>query len=193
MKAKYPDAYPGEREEEYWIRKEEEERQGDRGPEIIPIFLNLFFLLVKIGVVLGLFIFVSHTISQKIFGEEADKLKIWAFTTFFTYLILCLVFFLKGISIGLRNNGSKLWLVPWVICVLLCCILPAYIIKELVTSMFSPAERESMWSVGLRWGAFAISLGYIYGIYQFSTPNAPRILYWSFALGLKLCGSLSKK
>lgn len=168
MKSRYPDAYPGESEQQYWTRKEEEEqqlRQGDKSSEIIQMIFNLFLLLLKIGVVLGIFIFISYSLSKKIFGEEADQLKILGFTVFLTYLILCFVFFLKGIIIGLWTKGRKLWIIPWVICVLVCCIIPAYLAKEFVTVMFQPSEQDSMWSVGLSWGAFVMALWYLDGIY----------------------------
>ncbi|EEI94335.1 hypothetical protein HMPREF0765_0076 [Sphingobacterium spiritivorum ATCC 33300] len=52
--------------------------------------------------------------------------------------------------------------------------------------MFSITERESILCIGLSWGAFVLSALYIYGIYQFKTPTAPKILQWSYALGLRV-------
>lgn len=179
-----PDAYPGESEEEYLARKADERKSGS-GSNFIYGVVSLFFSIIKIIAVLGLFIFTAYFLSQKLFGSEADKFKIWGFTLLFTYLILCIVFFLKGIIIALRAKRNKLWILLWSICVLLCCVIPAYIIKHFVTSMYPLTERESMWSILVSWGAFALSALYIYGIYQFKTPNSPRIFHWIFMLGFK--------
>lgn len=179
-----PDAYPGESEEEYIARKEDEQK-SESGSNIIYGVASLFFSFVKIVAVLGLFLFTAYFLSQKLFGSEADKLKIWGFTLLFTYLIFCIIFFLKGIIIALRAKRNKLWILPWGICVLLCCIIPAYMIKHFVTAMFPLAERESLLSMLLSWGAFALSALYTYGIYQFKIPTSPRIFHWVFKLGFK--------
>lgn len=180
-----PDAYPGESEEEYLARKAEE-RQHNSGSNLIYGIVSLFFFIVKTAAVLGIFIFAAYFLSEKVFGKETDSFKIFGFTLLFTYLILCIIFFLKGIVIGLRAKGNKLWILPWGVCVLLCCIIPAYIIKHLVISIFPLTERESTWSLIAGWGAFVLSVLYIYSIYQFKTPSSPRIFNWMFILGFKV-------
>lgn len=177
-----PDAHPGESESEYLDRKEAESRSTGN---LIGVLVNICFILLKITAVLGLFIFATYFLSEKLLGKEADKFKVWGFTLLFTYLILCIIFFLKGIVIGLRTKGNKLWILPWGICVLLCCITPAYMIKHLVLSMFPLYERKNTWSLTVGWGAFIISTLYIYSLYQFKTPNSPRIFHWIFKLGFK--------
>ncbi len=178
-----PDAYPGETEEEYNARKDEES-QAATG--LLSAILKFLLLVLKLAVIFGGFIYAGFLLSQKLWGEETDKFKIWGFALLFTYLIFCLVYFLKGTIIGLRRSNRKLWILPWTICVILCCILPAFIIKSMVTGMFAVTERESIWCIGISWGAFVFSALYIYGIYQFKTPTTPNILKWSYTLGLKI-------
>lgn len=188
MKSKHPDAYPWESEEEYQSRKQEEElQQRDSSTGVFEMFLTISILLLHIAAVFGVFIYAGYLLSLTLLGEETDKVKIWGFALLFTYLIFCIIYFLKGIIIGLRTRNLKLWILPWVICVLLCCIFPAYIIKSLVTGMFHVTKRQDIFCILISWGAFLLSLLYIYSIYQFKTPTAPRILYWSYVLGLKVC------
>lgn len=181
----YPDAIPGESESDYFARKEDEEQSSEGTADLFGGLISLVFYFAKIAAIFGLFLFTAYRLSDKLLGSEADKLKIWGLTFLFIYLLFCVIFFLKGIIIVLRAKQNKLWILPWSICVLLCCVLPAYMIKSFVTAMFPLTERESFWSVLLSWGAFVFSVLYIYDIYQFKTPNAPRIFKWIFILGFK--------
>ena len=178
-----PDAYPGESEEEYTARTNEEV-QSSTG--ILFMLVTLFFFTFKIAVAFGIFIYAGYFLSQKILGEEINKFKICGFTLLFTYLIFCIIYFFKGLIIGLHSKNRKLWILPWVICIVLCCVFPAFVLKAAVTSMFDPTDRQSILSLGLSWGAFVFSLIYIYSIYQFKSPTAPSILHWSYALGLRI-------
>lgn len=186
MKAKYPDAYPGESEQQYWTRIEEEQQRPDSDLGLLSILINLALFILKIAVVFGMFIYAGYILSQKILGEDINKSRIWGFTALFTYLMFCIIYFLKGLIIALYSKNRKLWILPWVICVLLCCVFPAFIVKLLVTDMFKTSQQKDILCLGFSWGAFVLSLFYIYSIYQFKTPTAPRILYWSYALGFRI-------
>lgn len=72
--------------------------------------------------------------------------------------------------------------IAMMICVLVCCIVPAFIVKSFVAGMFNLREQQSI----LSWGAFILFSFYTYGIYQFKTAGAPKILHWSYAWGLKV-------
>lgn len=178
-----PDAYPGESEEEYNARKLEESQAADG---LMSALVRLFVFFLGIAIVFGMFLYSGYFLSLKLLGEETDKSKIWGLAIFCTYLIFCIIYFLKGIVIGLRAKKNKLWILPWLICVLPCCFIPAFIVKSLVVAMFNVTARDDILCVGLSWAAFVLTLLYVYGIYQFKTPSAPRILYWSYALGLKV-------
>lgn len=182
MNSNYPDAYPGETEEEYLIRQEQESKSS---VGLIFLISSALYFFLKTGVIYGLFMYAGYLLSQKMWGLETDKVKIWGVTALFAYLILSFVFFLKGAIISLRSKKSPFWMFLWIVCVLPCCVVPAFIVKTAITSMFLITDRDNPWCLGLSWGAFVIVALYVYNIYQFKTPNAPRIFYWSFALGVK--------
>ncbi|WP_261511558.1 hypothetical protein [Chryseobacterium paludis] len=178
-----PDAFPGESEEEYSTRKRNESQSATG---LMFGVLGIFISVIKIAVIFGVFFYAGFLLSQRLWGKETTNLKIWLFSIVFTYLIFCIIYFFKGTIIGLREKNRKLWMLPWTICVLLCCITPAFIVKSLISGMFSPTERLGVLCIVLSWGAFVLFSLYIYGLYQFKTPTAPKILYWSYALGLKI-------
>lgn len=171
----------------YWEQREKEEKESsDSASGLLFMLVKFFFFGAKIAAAFGAFIYTGYLLSQKLLGEDSSKLKIWGSTILFTYLLFCFIFFLKGIIIGLRSKNRKLWILPWVVCIFLCCIVPAFLVQSAVSIMFNPAQQQQLWYTAISWGVFLLSLFYIYGIYQFKTPNAPRVLYWSFSLGLKV-------
>lgn len=178
-----PDADPGESEDEYIAKKREE---SDSATGLLFVVVEGFIFVLKIAAIFGIFFYAGFLLSQKFWGNETDKFKICGLSLLFTYFIFCIIYFFKGTIIGLQAKNRKLWILPWVICVLICCIIPALIVKSFVAGMFNLTERQSILCIGLSWGAFILFSLYVYGIYQFKTPTVPQILYWSYALGLKV-------
>lgn len=178
-----PDAYPEESEDEYIARKSGESQSATG---IMFVIVEVFIFVLKIAVIFGMFFYAGFLLSQKFLGEETSKFKILGFSLLFTYFIYCIIYFFKGTIIGLRAKNWKLWILPWIICVLLSCIIPALIIKSMITVMFNPTERQGILCIGFSWVAFILCSLYIYSIYQFKTPTVPKIFYWSYALGLKV-------
>lgn len=184
--------YPGETDQHYWDRMQEEEHEErkkrrqrqEAGPDSLFLLLQFVLFLLKCIAIFGLFVYAGYLLSQKVLGEEAEKFQLVCGSILFTYLIFCLIYFLKGIIIGLRSKNNILWILPWTICVLLSCVVPAWILKTLVTViLFNPIHQQENWQIGIGWGVFVLTLFYVYDIHQFKTPTAPRVLYWSFALG----------
>ena len=177
-----PDAYPEESEDEYETRKSQESQSATG---IMFVLVEVFIFVLKMAAIFGVVLYAGFLVTQKLWGEETDKIKIWVFLLLFTYLIFSIIYFFKGIIIGLRTKKKKLWILPWVFCVILCCIVPALIVKSIVAGMFNLREQQSILSLGISWGAFILFSLYTYGIYQFKTATAPKILYWSYSWGFK--------
>ena len=101
---------------------------------------GLAFWILRILVIYGLFIYVSYVLAKELFGEETDKWKLAAFTILFTYLILCVVFFIKGIAMGLRWKRKWIWVLPWIICIVVTCAFSVLFTQFLVEDIFHPKE-----------------------------------------------------
>lgn len=183
MESNEPDSYDGESEEEYLARKREESNVS--GGLIAGLFVLLLFC-VKIFVIYGAFIYAGFLLARKFLGSETDKVKILGCTVVFTYFILCVIYFFKGTIIGFRARNRNIWILPWVVCVLVCCLPSAFIASGLVASMFSPLHYDNIWYKIISWGVFIISAFCIYNIYAFKTASAPKFLFWSYRLGVKL-------
>src|SRR5690606_446312 len=183
MKWNYPgDADPDETYEEYIERKKGEQAST----ELMFMLFGLIFRILRILVVYGLFIYISYMLAKQLFGEETDKWKLAAFTGLFTYLILCVVYFIKGIAMGLRWKGKGVWVLPLIICIAATCVFPALFVKYLVADMFHPTEKGTTLSIVVPWGAAVLFGLYVYNAYKFHIPVAPKHLYWSYALGVKV-------
>ena len=178
-----PDAKPGETEEEYEARIEAERRSTDG---LLITIMQLAFLIGKIASIFGIFIYAAYRLAIKTLPANSDNLKIWACTFLFTYLIFCIIYFIKGAIIGLRARERKLWIIPWIVCVVICCLLPAFIIKALVMAMFNFTVRQEWWCIAICWGTFIISSIYIHGIYQFTKPYSPQLVTWTCRLGIRI-------
>ena len=86
-----PDAYPGETEQEYEIRKRGES-QAATG--LMSGIIKFFFSALQIAAIFQRVLLRRVLLSsQKLWGEETDNIKIWGFSLLFTYLIFCIVYF----------------------------------------------------------------------------------------------------
>ncbi|MBF4491503.1 hypothetical protein IR010_03050 [Flavobacterium sp. MR2016-29] len=183
MKYNNPDAFAEESETEYETRKSVESQSATGFMFGIGVLL---FLAFKIAVIFGIYFYAGFMLSKKLCGEDTGQFRIWALTLLFTYLIFCIIYFFKGIVIGLRAKKSNLWIVPWAVCILVCCIAPAFIVKSFVATMLNLKEKQDLAYSVISWFVFVLSAIYIYGIYRFRTADAPRLLYWSYAFGLRV-------
>ncbi|REC76841.1 hypothetical protein DRF60_13240 [Chryseobacterium elymi] len=183
MQSNEPDSYYGESEEEYLARKREE--SNATGGLMAGLFALLLFC-VKIFVIYGAFIYAGFLLARKFLGSESDKVKILGCTIVFTYLIFCVIYFFKGTIIGFRAKNRNIWILPWIVCILVCCLTPAFIVSGFVAALFSPAHYDNIWYKIISWGSFIISALCVYNIYAFKTPSAPIFLSWSYKLGVKL-------
>lgn len=163
------DALPGETDEEYEVRARKES-QAAMG--LMFGIASLLFFVLKIAVIVGISFYAGFVLSQNLLGEETRQFRILGFALLFTYLIFCIIYFFKGTVIGLRAKNNNLWILPWAFCVLISCIIPALVLKAIVSSMFDYGEQQGAFYIGLTWGAFIICSLYIYGIYQFKTHAA---------------------
>ena len=175
---------PGETDEEYEFRTRKES-QAAMG--LMFGIASLLFFALKISVIVGIYFYAGFVLSQKLLVQETRQFRILGLALLFTYLIFCFIYFFKGTLIGLRAKNNRLWILPWSFCVLICCIIPALVVKATLSSMFNYNEKQGAFYIGLTWGAFIFCSLYMYGIYQFKTHAAPRVLYWSYALGYRVC------
>ena len=100
-----PDTDPGESEDEYIARKREE---SDSATGLMFVVVGGFIFVLKIAAIFGMFFYAGFLLSQKFWGEETDKFKIWSFSLLFTYLIFCIIYvFIYYIEQNSTNKTEK--------------------------------------------------------------------------------------
>jgi hypothetical protein len=73
------------------------------------------------------------------------------------------LYWLKGLVVALLNRRGWLWLLPFLVCVVLACLLPGYLAHLLVVHSL-PAV-----GVGWSWGIGAAVALFTYGRYRFTS------------------------
>lgn len=85
-----PDVNLEESEDEYIVRQRGESQSATG---LMFVVAEFFIFILKLVAVFGVFFYAGFLLSQKLWGEEIDKFKIWGFSLLFTYLIFCIIYF----------------------------------------------------------------------------------------------------
>jgi len=142
----------------------------------------LFFLLLPS-------IFCGFLILQKLKISFATTGR-WEYVGWLcgaVYIIECLVFFLKGWLLSLRDRDNRLWLLLMAICLLYCFIFPAYIFQTLITAQFKRTPGLEISKLEIISWIGGIILGWIiYRRYRLTEESAPFLFRWTFHIGHSL-------
>jgi hypothetical protein len=149
----------------------------------------IFSLLYSAFIYIPLLV-LSYWLATTISDSYSNDLFIKSgLTILICYLLFALIYFLKGLLIGLRNSGRNSWFVLWMLCVVLTCGAQAVLAQAQLENIFSSRSiaNYELWS----WlGAALVGL-IIYSHYQFLTNVAPRSVFWSYQFGFRAFQSLS--
>lgn len=124
--------------------------------------------------------FVATGISQLYSNDLFIKCGL---TIIISYLLFALIYFLKGILIGLRNNGRHSWFLLWILCVTVACGVQAAIVQAWLENVFSSRSiaNYELWS----WIGAGLVASIIYSHYRFLINVAPRSVFWSYQFGFR--------
>lgn len=152
----------------------------DRALLYLWITLKLIFKLI---VYIPLW-FVGYMLTTTIL-EKADSALIWLSLIFlFAALLYQVVFFIKGITLGLMSNHNMLWIPLLALCVSFTCIFPAWLIFNYTQSIFYKISPESgnilTWITSIAFGI------YVYSRYHFLTNIAPLAALPAYQLGINI-------
>ena len=93
---------------------------------------------------------LSYFIATRIYDSYSNDLLITSgLTILICYLLFALIYFLKGLLIGLRNSGRNSWLVLWVLCVVLTCGSQAVLVQSWLENTFASRgiANYELWSL----------------------------------------------
>ncbi len=145
-------------------------------------FLFQAFLLSPV-LIAGLFmaVVVQHALRMK------ESMALFTLLTIlFSYLIYCLIFFLKGIMLALKSNGRRYWMLLYVLCIGITCSLPFIFIYQMFASLSekNPQSGQELTIWGFVIGGVVSYLAY--QKYKFLTDIAPRSVFWAYNAGFKV-------
>ena len=93
------------------------------------------------------------------------------------YGFYALLYLLKGVAIGLRLRGTRRWLLPFALCLLMACVVPAVLLHLFIVHPVKAAHPVLVWVVP---GLFAL---YMYSHYRFTEDIAPNLVLWAYRRG----------
>ena len=96
------------------------------------------------------------------------------------YCLYAVVYFIKGLALGLRGRGGWLWLLPLVLVVLGSVVVPALLLHQFVMKVVPNVPAVSSWGLPLVFVVLAFFR------YRFTTDFAPSYVLWPYRLGRRL-------
>jgi len=148
------------------------------------LFKTIFFIILFCPGILCAYLILEGL------RRYTGNLSGWRYgLTFITivYVLECLVFFLKGWSIALKEKGNVVWIIPWLICGLYCFILPVFMLHTFVYILLKPAPGHPTNTLNLICWLVAGLMGiYIYSRYHLQSDTAPRLMGWSYQIGKRI-------
>jgi hypothetical protein len=140
-------------------------------------------LFIKAIVYLPLW-FSGYAITNRLLVKEDSGFAWIGLILLIAFALYQLVFFFKGIIIGLKSRGNLLWITFFILCAVFTCIVPSWIIFE---NLHSLAFRLSHQAGDVLTWLFAISFGlYVYSRYHFLINIAPVAAYPVYQMGIDI-------
>jgi hypothetical protein len=97
-----------------------------------------------------------------------------------SYLVFALIYFAKGMIIGLKES-KKNWFVVWIFTVLSTCAVQSFLSHQYITSYLGTSGAATLTG----WAGAALVGLLMYNYYKFLTNVSPKIVYWSYSLGYR--------
>lgn len=148
------------------------------------MIFKLLFNLIVYSPLFGVAIYITEFLN--IIHSDSILFK-YLLIFLLTYLIYCLVFFIKGITISLKVNYNNFWIVLFIFSFLFTCLLPTYFFYEIANDFFIYTVKSNTTQVKI-WSVFvSLFLCYfVYKKYDLHTDTCPRTPFWAYSLGFKL-------
>lgn len=126
----------------------------------------------------------SYSIAYGILKKE-DTAILWIGLIMICSIILyLLLYFLKGMLIGLKSYGNWLWVPIFITCTLFTSVLPVWIVFDDITAtlaVFSKPADEKLALIA------SIAVGFcFYSRFHFLTNMAPQFAFPFFQMGIDL-------
>lgn len=130
--------------------------------------------------------FLGFFLATLIMPHNREKLLLWGLLAVGIAMALyCLVYFLKGILVGLRDRGSIWWVPVFLLCVGIACVPGVFLALEPASSLLKDITKNPQPNPVWVWGVsvlFGLVVLFYYG--AFLSGSAPRLARPFYEAGL---------
>lgn len=146
-------------------------------------FATIIRMLLKI-IVYSPLLFISGLLTKQITGNNTAIILKLALVLLLAVILYYFIYFLKGILIALKYNRNLFWMPLYIVCVLITCILPVWIIFEPLQTLISRYTETNQqlitWICALAFGF------YVYSKYHFLTNIASSKAFPNYQSGISV-------
>lgn len=144
--------------------------------QLVPLALRLLVETVVAAPFLVLALVVTHPLD--FLGTRYSSARLLSIAAV-AYGTLALLYYLKGVAIGLRIRGKRLGSLLLAGCVVVSVVIPALLLHWLIDYSVPTASLWVSWGVSLAFGLFT------YTRYRFTQDFAPTFTLWAYRLGYR--------
>ena len=161
---------------------------------ILLLFLQfLYYCIIFSGSLI-----LSHLLLKSL--EVTDKTGTWEYLLYLFgvgYLMVCLVFFIKGIMIQYRIAQNKIWIPLFILCLSVVCLIPIVLFRLLIYDWFFrsydlKSAAPILWPTIVSWLLATILGAIVYRKYRLTEDYVINLAAWSYILGIKAGRRLNK-
>lgn len=150
-------------------------------------FAIIIKYLLKVIVYFPL-LFISEVLTKQITGNNTDIVIKLTIIIILSVILYYCIYFLKGALMALKYNQNLPWIPFYIFCIVITCILPAWIIFEPLqtfTGRYTETNQQLVtWICALTFGL------YVYGKYHFLTNIAPMKAFPYYQRGIIITNHL---
>jgi glucan phosphoethanolaminetransferase (alkaline phosphatase superfamily) len=169
-------------------------RTAETTRSFISMIFAFFFLFLQFLYYCVIFsggLILAHLLLKSL--GVADKTGTWEYLLYLFgigYVMVCLIFFIKGIMIQYRIAQNKIWIPLFVLCLSVVCLIPIVLFRVLIYDWFFrsydlKSATTLLWPTIASW-LLAIGLGgFVYSKYKLTEDYVINLAAWSYILGIK--------
>jgi hypothetical protein len=155
-----------------------------RGTGLIWFLVRIIISLLYSGFVYVPLLMMSYFVASKLSGLYSNDIYIKiGLTVIVGYALFSIIYFLKGILIGMRNAGRNMWVVVWLFCVIITCGIQAVVGQTFLEQFFASRQvaNSQLWS----WIGSGAIVVLIYTHFKLLTNISPSVVFWIYRLGFR--------
>jgi hypothetical protein len=158
---------------------------------IFSLCLHIFWMAIKLvfkAIIYSPLLVTGYIITVKILNKNEHALSWLILIPVFSFALYQLVYFVKGLIIGLKSRKNYFWIFLFLVCVGFTCLFPVYLLRAIIKDLIIVSSKENYRIIsGLIGAFFGI---FIYKRYLFLTDTAPSIAYPAYSMGIALSSIL---